>query len=434
MAKFRSSFGLSKYSGTFSQVHPGANCFDPGKGAAEMEAALDAEWAGAVAPDAAVKLASCADSTTNFGGFFAAQALLDSKNPPPIMSLSYIGCEAQLGPGSNAYVNSLWQQAAGEGVSIFVASGDGAAAGCDDFNTAPYATGGIAANGLASTPYNVATGGTDFLDTSEGATNTYWTGANTSTGKSAKSYIPEAPWNNTCASNILFSFYGYKSGTAFCNSNVGSNYFGIVGGSGAPSFVYSKPKWQAGAVGNPSDGKRDLPDVSLFASDGFWGHAILFCMSDEEQGGAPCDYTDSIDAVSNTAGGTSFSAPQFASIQALINQKAGAPQGNPAPIYYKLAKAEFGNASKPNEARLEACSGSKGKGVGQACLFHDITAGNNAVPCYGPDNCYQPKKNEFGVLSTSDSHLLEAYPTKAGWDFATGLGSINVTNIVNHWP
>ena len=94
------------------------------------------------------------------------------------MSLSYIGCEAAQGPNGNGFINALWQQAAGEGVSVFVASGDGAAAGCDDFDTATYAVDGIAANGLASTPYNVATGGTDFLDTYEGAISNYWGATN----------------------------------------------------------------------------------------------------------------------------------------------------------------------------------------------------------------------------------------------------------------
>ena len=122
VATFRKAFGLASYSGTFAQIHPGSGCFDPGVGTAEMEAALDAEWAGAVAPDASVELASCADTTTNFGAFIAAQNLLDSTSPPHIMSLSYIGCEASEGPGGNAYINSLWQQAAGEGVSVFVAS------------------------------------------------------------------------------------------------------------------------------------------------------------------------------------------------------------------------------------------------------------------------------------------------------------------------
>jgi subtilase family serine protease len=431
---FRKSFGLASYSGTFTQIHPG--CADPGFDAAEVEAAVDAEWAGAVAADAAVELASCGNTATSFGPFIAAQNLLDLENPPPIMSLSYLGCEADQGPGpnGNGFINSLWQQAAGEGVSVFVAAGDNGAAGCDNFDTALSATTGIAANAFASTPYDVATGGTDFLDTAEGTISTYWSSTNDPIGRSAKSYVPETPWNESCAGSVLFGFFGAKSAQSFCNSTSGSNFLNIVAGSGAPSFVYSKPSWQTGIVGIPNDGKRDLPDVSLFASNGFWNHAILFCMSDANQGGVPCDYTNGTDTFFNSAGGTSFTAPQFASIQALINQKAGAPQGNPDPILYDLARLEYGSAADPNTSQLKACNSNLGNGVASSCIFNDVTTGNNTVPCYGTNDCYGSTLNDYGILSTSDTKLLQAYPTKTGWDFATGLGSINVTNLVNAWP
>jgi subtilase family serine protease len=437
VAKFRSSFGLSKYSGTFSQIHPGTGCSDPGTNGDEDEAALDAEWAGAVAPDANVELASCADTETNFGGFIATQGLLDSKSPPPIISVSYGNCESNLGPGAsgNGYINGLWQQAASEGVSVFVSAGDGSAAGCDDFDTSPYATVGIAVSGFASTPYNTATGGTDFLDTAEGTVSTYWSKSNNSTTKkSAKSYIPETPWNDSCASSVLFGYYGYANGLDFCNSALGENFLDIVGGSGGPSFVYSKPKWQTGLIGVPSDGKRDLPDISLFASSGFWSQAIVYCMSDTAEGGAPCDYSNGTDSFFNSAGGTSFTAPQFASIQALINQKAGGPQGNAAAIYYKLAKAEYGSETSPDKERLAACNSSKGNDVGKSCIFHDVTVGNNDVPCYGTNNCYDPSGNVYGVLSTSDSSLKEAYPAATGWDFTSGIGTPNINNLVLNWP
>ena len=198
-------------------------------------------------------------------------------------------------------------------------------------------------------------------------------------------------------------------------------------------MIYSKPAWQKGTIGVPVDGMRDLPDVSLFASNGFYNQAIVFCTSDASLGGSPCDYSNPIDAFFNSAGGTSFTAPQFASIQALINQKAGSRQGNPDPVFYSLHQAEFGMASSPN-GTLASCNATLGNMLPSSCIFHDVTVGNNDVPCFGPNNCFPQSTTLFGVLSKSDTSLQVAYPAKAGWDFTSGLGSVNVTNLVTMWP
>ena len=431
VATFRKAFGLSSFSGTFTQIHPGTGCTDPGRNGEESEAALDAEWSGAVAPNADVELASCADTATNFGAFIAAQNLLDTSSPPPIMSLSFGTCEADEGPSGNAFMNSLWQQAAFEGVSVFVSAGDGGAAGCDNHDTATFAVDGIAVNAFASTPFNFATGGTDFADTFDGKNSTFWTKSNSATGESAKSYVPEMTWDDSCASNVLVTFEGFNSGVSLCNT---MNFLDIVGGGGGPSFVYSKPFFQAGVFGVPADGKRDLPDASLFASNGFWNHALIFCMSDAKEGGSPCDFSVPVDVFNNSAGGTSFTAPQFASIQALINQKAGGPQGDPAQIYYDLAASEYGSPSAPHTSTIASCNANNGNTVGKSCIFRDTTLGSTDVPCFGTNNCFLPDPSGIGVLSVTDSSLQEAFPTAKGWDFATGLGSPNVTNLVNNWP
>ena len=144
------------------------------------EAIIDAEWASAAAPSAAIHLASCADTTTTFGGLIALQNLLNaSGQPPALVSISYGECETENGAAANAAYNAAYQQAVSEGVSVFVSAGDSGAAACD--NPATEATHGIGANAFASTPYNVAVGGTDFSDTFSGTNSIYWNPSNSST-------------------------------------------------------------------------------------------------------------------------------------------------------------------------------------------------------------------------------------------------------------
>lgn len=439
---FRSTFGLSSYtSGSFTQVHPGSNCSNPGTNGDDGEAILDAEWASAAAPNAAIELASCADTSTTFGGLIALQNLINGSNPPPIYSISYGECEAENGATANAAYSSAYQQATSEGLSVFVSSGDEGAASCDADEA--NATHGIGVSGFASTQYNVAVGGTDYSDTYSGSNGTYWNSSNTSTYESAKSYVPEIPWNDSCASVLIANTEGYSTtygSSGFCNSSIAREYFlTTASGSGGPSGCatgspstsgvvsgtckgWAKPSWQA-ILGNPSDGVRDIPDVSLFAANGVWGHYYVFCWSDTSEGGTACS-----GAPSNWsgAGGTSFSSPIWAGIQALINQKKGAKQGLPNSRYYTLANSEYGTGGS------SSCNSSNGNGVGSTCTFYDVTLGDMDVNCTGTHNCYKPS-GRYGVLSTSDSAYQKAYGTGTGWDFATGIGTVNVNNLVNNF-
>jgi len=448
---FRSTFGLSGYTfGSFTTVHPNtasshANCTDPGVNSDDIEAILDAEWASATAPNAAIQLASCNNTRTTFGGLIALQNLLNGATPPPIVSISYGECEAYNGAAANAAYYTAYQQAAAEGVSVFVAAGDEGAASCDAGEAAAFQ--GIAVSGFASTPYNVAVGGTDFGDTFAGTNNSYWSKTNSALYGSALSYVPEIPWNDSCAGTLGAIAitgspvtYGAKG---FCNTWFGRQFLEVVAGSGGPSGCatgvssptsyaavsgsckgYPKPSWQAGVVGIPADGKRDIPDVSLFAADGVWGHYYVVCYSDPWGGGAPCTGAPANWA---GAGGTSFASPILAAMQALVDQKKAARQGNPNPVYYALAAGEYGAAGNPN------CNSTLGKAVKSTCVFYDVTLGDMDVNCLGPINCYLPSGYD-GVLSTSDAAYLPAYTTKTGWDFATGIGTVNANNLVNAWP
>src|SRR5712692_5787613 len=447
---FRSKFGLSSYTaGTISAVHPAPpsgsnNCGKPGVFAPnDAEAILDGEWASAAAPSAAIKMVSCADTNVTFGGLIAVQNLINAKSgPPAIMSISYGQCEAVNGAAANAAYNAAYQQAVAEGVSVFVAAGDSGAAGCD--NNVSEAISGIAVNAFASTPYNVAVGGTDFSDTYSGTNSSYWNSSNTSTFGSALSYIPEIPWNDSCAGVLVSSLAGFSptyGPTSFCSDPTFGSYLQTtVAGGGGPSGCatgipsvngvvsgtckgWPKPSWQS-VLGNPQDGVRDTPDVSLFAADGLWGHYYVFCWSDTANGGAACTGAPS---GWSGAGGTSFASPIMAGIQALVNQRVGARQGNPNPTYYQLAATEYGSAGN------NSCNSSNGTGVANTCVFNDVTLGDMDVNCTGNHNCYLPS-GSVGVLSTSNTSFAPAYGTTTGWDFATGIGSINATNLVNNWP
>lgn len=439
---FRSTFGLSSFSSaSLKTVHPGS-CAAPGLvGPNEGEAILDAEWASAAAPSAAIVMATCADTATTFGGLIAMQNLINSSSQPAIMSVSYSACEVANGSASNAAFNSTYQQAVSEGVSVFVAAGDSGGSTCD--NNVSAATHGISVNALASSPYDVAVGGTDFGDTFSKTNSTYWNSTNSSTFASARSYIPEIPWNDSCASSLIAKYEGYSTtygSGGFCSSPLGQQSFqSTVAGGGGPSGCatgspsisnvvsgsckgWAKPSWQS-AFGNPNDGVRDLPDVSLFAANGVWSHYYVLCFSDLGNGGSICSGSPS---GWSGAGGTSFAAPILAGIQALVNQSTGARQGNPNPVYYKLAASEYGSSGN------SSCNSSSGNTVGSSCIFYDVTQGDMDVNCTGSNNCYTAS-GFTGVLSTSNSSFQPAFGTQVGWDFATGIGTINAANLVKNW-
>ena len=334
---FRSNFGLPARD---PQII--VNGTDPGISDVneESEAVLDVEWSGAMAKNATVKFVTSASTNSSDGVYLSAQYIVNH-NTAPVMSVSFGLCEAALGSSGNNFINSLWQQAAAEGITVFVSSGDSGAAGCDSSN-APSGTHGRGVNGLCSSPYSVCVGGTQFDDVSNPSL--YWASFNTSGSQaSAQSYIPEKVWN--------------ESGNS-----------GLWSGGGGVSTIYSKPSWQAGS-GVPSDGKRDVPDVSLTSAvhDGY-----LVYMN----GGLML------------LGGTSAASPSLAGIMSLVVQSTAMPQGNANPVFYTLA-------SRQNS--------------GGVVVFHDTTAGSNSVP---------------GVTG---------FNATAGYDQGSGLGSVDANMLVTHW-
>jgi hypothetical protein len=384
------------------------------------------------------------------------QNLINGSNPPAIISISYGYCEVDAGATMNAAINTVFQTGVAEGASIFVSAGDQGAAGCTPGGnaTSPNTVNtGIGVNAWASTPYAVAVGGTDFADTYLGKNSTYWNATNGTDFSSAKSYIPEVPWDTTCANQEWASSNGYSNifgSTGFCDSSyIASNkyYLSNWAGSGGPSgcatgapsvsYVVSgtcagraKPSWQSGLVGVPSDGVRDVPDVSLFSSFGPWNHSYLICFSDPARNGTgvACNSVNSTSLMSTGWGGTSFAAPIWAGIQSIINDVAFGRQGNPNYRLYQIAKAEYGaNANEPCNSSLNPAA---------SCVFYDVTRGDTAVPCVAYSgtyyNCYHPS-GTYGVISQDNCCYEPAYFAGFGWDFATGIGTVNVANLVAAW-
>ncbi|HEV2416298.1 MAG TPA: Ig-like domain repeat protein [Terriglobia bacterium] len=419
---FRDTFGLA---GPVPNVI--VNGPDPGLVSGyEGEADLDMEWAGAIAQYATIDLVVSQDTFSTPGVALSALYIVDN-NLTPVMSVSYEYCESTLGVAGNAFYNSLWEQAAAQGISVVVGAGDQGSAACFASNgDISGITTGLAVSGIASTSFDVSVGGTDFDDSSNPTP--YWNSTNTPQHSSALSYIPEITWNDSCAQ---------VGDSASCEPAAGTAQ-GLLAGGGGPSMCgllsgsdpdatcvagYPKPSWQTGP-GVPADGVRDVPDVSLFSGVGRNGSFYLFCEADENPDqSANCSLGNSTEV--QGVGGTSAAAQVFAAIMALVDQKTGERQGNPDFILYTLA-AQPGASCPSNSSAVSNPS----------CVFYDIITGNNSLPCAaGTMDCPSPTASgSQSVLTVPGSNpAAPAWNTGPGYDLATGLGSVNVTNLLNKW-
>ena len=468
VAAFRQNFGLPPNAPVIlnNGTDPGACTGTTGNCTLEdqIENALDVEWAGAIAKNATIDLVVTAQTNSN-DAVYQSSSYAITNQVASILSVSYGICELGLGTNNNIAYNTLWQTAATQGIAVFAAAGDAGSSTCDEGldKTLPYsAQFGPSVSGIASTIYDTAVGGTDFTWCNPTATVLCTTGAphwgtsNATTGANVQGYVPEVPWNNTCTTpagiNYLQSVQQFLGGTpvvvdaeSACNyvqnnwqsikTNHGvdlSHFIDVVGtGGGASNCTssdgstqstcgggYAKPGWQAGVSGIPNDGKRDVPDVSFFTGSGLWNSAYLICVS----AAGTCLTTTSPTSIptSQEIGGTSVATPAMAGVMALINQKTKSIQGNPNPILYQLA-------GQQNYANCKSESGS----TSSSCVFNDIDKGTNAVPCT------QDSQNLSKCLvkvSGDTLGVMTVFSATAGFDLASGLGSLNVANVVNSWP
>ncbi len=387
VSNFGSTIGYANntFRGAYIDVY--VNGPDPGDsgGGDEAEGTLDTTWSGAIAPNANINFV-VSGSTNTTDGIDLSELYIVENNLADIMTESFGTCEYFATDARLAGISALAEQAAAQGITYFVSAGDSGAEGCDDPSNPP-AQYPISVNALASTPFNIAVGGTMFNE--NGDPSQYWS-SNPPPSETAIAYIPENVWNESNPTSGLWAGSGGASA-----GNAGDN---LISPTGTTSGV-PKPSWQFGTGLNiPADGVRDVPDVSLTAA----GHdPYLLCLEGS--------------CVPNSQGyisvyfisGTSAAAPSFAGIMALVDQSQGGRQGQANYVLYPLAAAQATQGIYPSQ-----CDGSNTSGApASTCIFNDVTVGDNLVP------------GEIG----SD------YQAGAGYDLTTGLGSVNVANLVNNW-
>jgi hypothetical protein len=387
----------------------------------DIEAYLDVEEAGAVAPGAQVNLyignasglfTGNTNNTTLIDPLYMAALRAVEDNQASVLSVSFGSCEGFMLQSGNALWSALWEQAAAQGQTVLVSSGDSGSAGCDDANDQWTTEYGLAVNGLASTPWNIAVGGTDFYysDYATGGASiaSLWNQTNDADNGSLKAPLPEQVWDTVYGFNAIGPYVqvstvsipaggGGASSCIYSSENAsGSGLPFVCGNVGTQAlYGYAKPSWQSG-TGAPNDGVRDLPDVSLFAAAGTNLSAYPICALPGD-----CVANSSGSEQITLVGGTSASAPAMAGIMALINQKYGR-QGQANFTLYPLAR------------QLPSA-------------FHDITLVSNNMTCVkGSPGC-SLDANGDGFYS------LQKYPAGVGYDLASGLGSIDAAVLVNNW-
>ena len=378
---FRSLSGLPATTPTVVQV-PGATTKINYNELSEAD--LDLEWSGAVAPNASLIYVY----TDQGGGAMDALQYAISNKTAPIISISYGDCEPHWSSSELNSLQSLAQQANSQGITILAPTGDSGATDCDypaQNSTTPVtsSTYGLAVDAPGSVPYITAVGGTEF-------TGSNWSSTNNANNGSALSYMTEAVWNDNqveiSAGGSLAAGGGGASGAKTTDGAV---------------FAFPKPPWQNGVT--PADGVRDLPDISLTASFDTDGYLICSTPDPSKPNNGSCVNNTYRDTQQNldVVGGTSVGPPTFAGILALINQLMGTQgQGNINPRLYALA-------ASPGDA------------------FHDIITGNNMSPC-------QPGSTLTNGSTCPNSGQI-GYTAGAGYDQATGLGSVDVSKLATEW-
>lgn len=369
----------------------------------EAESDLDLEYTSGMAPGASVYFVYVGDDPTK-NVFDSIEYAIDN-DMAPIISDSYGICEAALMPGDYTSINSVLQQGATQGQSIITPTGDSGSADCEGVSgMTTTQQQQLAVDFPGSSQYVTAMGGSEFPSSVVCNSTTcttppaqYWQAANgtdvLSSALASGVPFPEQAWNDNAPPS---------------NGNAAN----LSSGGGGVSTLTPRPSWQAQA-GLPagtssafsSIAMRMVPDISLSGSPDNAGY--LYCSSDPSTGvTGSCSngFRDANTVNLTVAGGTSFDAPIFAGLVALINQKEKSTtagnigQGVVSPILYQIASTKY------------------------ATDFHDITSGNNNCSVAGSTVC------------PSSGGSASSYSTGTGYDLASGLGSIDFDKLLADWP
>ena len=359
----------------FGGVDPGpaltAPPSNPSLAGDQGEATLDVLRSGSTAQGASILLVVSTAYPAGDIGADAEYLIQTEPVPVQVMSISFGACEGADGASGVQFWDSLFQQAAGEGISVFVSSGDSGASGCDaNFQPPPAAPKPNSPNYICSSSYATCVGGTEFNDAN---IDDYWSGTNGTGFGSALSYIPEGAWNEPLSNDQPIV---------------------AASGGGVSAFI-STPTWQTGKGVPAARAGRYTPDIAFSAS----GHDGYFaCMA--AAGG---------DCVGSQFGfiifsGTSASAPGMAGIAALLDQKLKGGQGNLNPKLYPMV------TTAPT-------------------AFHDVTLASSGVTSCKvatPSMCNNSIAGTAGITGGQAGYLIGA-----GYDEVTGLGSLDVANFLD---
>jgi subtilase family serine protease len=359
----------------------------------EAESDLDLEYSSTIAKGAQVYFVYVGNSNS-YSVWNSIEYAIDERIAP-IISSSYGECEPELGQSEYNTYTSYLEQAAAQGQTVVAPAGDDGSTDC----YGSYASRDTADNEQlavdfpGSSQYVTSMGGTEFPAADIVSGNNTYFAAETTTDiiSSAKSYIPEMVWNDDTSSDSSSP---------------------LSAGGGGVSIYSPHPSWQTGTIGGvaiPTSSFRMVPDISLTASPNnapfafctsdttFWNTAANGGTAPYQQASCNDGLRDSASQLLTVGGGTSFDAPTFAGLVAIINQSQNSTgQGVVNSTLYSVAAT-----------------------TAYSTAFHDITSGGNQCTA--------------GTAYCSTAGAAN-YAATTGYDEASGLGSIDFYNLLTAWP